>query len=112
VEWEITDIDNPGENWMFFDDWLIKAVGPGEDPGDPLAITAVTRGADGQVALTWAAEPGTTYQVEASSGLGPWTADLPGSTVTTGAGEQFGSFVDHSAGTARERYYRVRRTGG
>jgi hypothetical protein len=112
VEWEITDIDNPGENWMFFDDWLIKAVGPGGSPGDALAISGITRGVDGQVALTWAAEPDTTYQVEASSGLGAWTSDLPGSTVTTGAREQVGSFVDRSAGAVPGRYYRVRRTGG
>lgn len=112
VEWEITDVDNPGDNWFLFDNWSVMAVSA-EDPGNGsetfFEVTEVERLANGNFFLRWAAEPETTYRVERSRGLRQWTAILPEGEVTTGASEESASFVDQDAGDVDVRFYRVRR---
>lgn len=111
AEWEITDTDDPGDNWLLFDDWRIAVVGSGgsNNQGEPLvAVTRFQRRPNGNIALRWSAAPNARYQVEASTDLTTWNARLPGSLVTTGDGETEAAFIDNSAASAGARYYRVR----
>ena len=112
AEWEISDVANPGDNWMLFDDWTVKAVAledSGNPSGQPLVVTRMTRRPSGNIVLRWAAEAGTQYQVETSSNFNDWNSNLPNSLVTTGSSETEGSFVDRTAKSAPLRYYRVRK---
>lgn len=70
-------------------------------PPAEIGLIAAARNLDGSITLTWQAEPGQTYSVEAAPSVtGPFTAL---STGLTG-----GTYTDQSAATVDLRFYRVR----
>lgn len=110
AEWEITDIDNPGDNWLLFDDWAIHAVSNSQPPvtGSPIAITSITRRPNGRISLRWPATAGARYQIETSDDLTQWRSDLPDSLVSPDPQSSTAEWTDRRAGNQLSRYYRVR----
>ncbi len=104
VEWEITDPNNPGDNWLLFDDWEISLL-PASTPSLPVIQTFTHDGEN--VAFTWPGNAGDTYQVEYSSDLQQWHDDLPNSLISAGTETTNLSFTDNP-GNASMRFYRVR----
>ncbi|MFT5190322.1 MAG: hypothetical protein ACI957_003357, partial [Verrucomicrobiales bacterium] len=112
AEWEITDLDNVGDNWMHFDNWSVSEEtfedggGVTPDPGQGISFTPeIAIGANGQPRLTWPANDGDRFVVEHSDDLVTWNSDLPNAQVTATA-DNGGVFRDSSGVAAR--YYRVR----
>ena len=108
AEWEISDINNPGNNWILFDDWTVGAITTGDTVKSQFVVSQIQRLPNGDISLLWNAEPATRYQIETSPDFSNWDTSLANSLVTTGANEREGSFVDHSATSTVLRYYRVR----
>lgn len=108
VEWEISDINNPGDNWILFDDWSVNAVTTVDTMKSPLVVSQIQRLPNGAISMLWTAEPNTRYQIETSPDFSNWDTSLANSLITTGANERNGSFVDPSAASSELRYYRVR----
>ena len=111
AEWELTDVDNPGDNWMLFDDWTVKAISarPGNSTGSRQLSPRINLRPNGNISLHWRARPNTRYQVEHSDDLSNWKADLPDSLVTATEENVPVTFVDRSRPKGNVRYYRVRR---
>ncbi len=110
VEWEVADLEDPGTNWLYFDNWIVTEKGvttPNPEP-DGLTVPTIRRMPNGRVRLTWEATPGETFVVERSPDLVNWSADGPNSEVVA---EDDGSarYVDGMANTVDVRFYRVRR---
>jgi hypothetical protein len=111
VEWEISDIANPGDNWILFDDWTVVARSisdPDNVPAQPFAATRLSRRPNGNIVLRWQAEPNRQYQVEDSPNLTDWNTSLPDSLITTGNNDVTATFIDQTSRRAKLRYYRVR----
>ena len=96
-EWEITDLSNPGDNWMIFDELQVTSE-------DALRVS-LRPGAGGGIELSWTAPVAGTYQASWSRDLTLWhpldgglaPAVTPGATL---------SVVD-PASTASLRFYRI-----
>ena len=107
VEWEVTDPENPGTNWVYFDDWTVTEVT--RETTTTIDFTpTIVRGPSGKVRLNWPAESGDRFIVEHSSNLVDWSSTLAGADFTV-SGNTGARFVDDNAGTDQPRYYRVRR---
>ena len=127
AEWEITDLDNPGTNWMYFDNWSLTQenltpepeappnveppITPSPDP-IPLPEHPITPNIsilpNGHLRLSWPAEPGTTFLVEHSQDLIAWHSDHPNAQVTA-TPQHHARFTDRSPHAPKTRFYRIRR---
>ncbi|MGK0188983.1 MAG: hypothetical protein ACI9R3_004799 [Verrucomicrobiales bacterium] len=108
AEWEITDVQSPGDNWLLFDDWNVSALKNTTTPDSKnFHIARIVRRPNGNMMLRWPAENGTQYHVEYSDDLIQWKNDLPNSTVTAAQGESEATWADRRPNTGI-RYYRVR----
>ena len=110
AEWDLTDEENPGNNWIVFDDWKVSASDTAtEQPEAPAPrgeiILRITRRPNGNVRLSFKTDPNVSYQIEYSNDLVDWKSDLPNSTVSTAEPEA--SFMDRTA-RGQRRYYRIR----
>jgi hypothetical protein len=100
----LTGSPQPGDNYLLFDDWLVRT--------DPPAIPqpAISRSAaNGAVTLTFPQEAGYQYLVQFSPTLSDWQSSLPGAyftASTTGTG----SFTDTTASGKPTRFYRITRS--
>lgn len=103
AEWEVTDPDNAGTNWLYFDNWKVSEI----DRETTETITpTIVRGPNKKARLNWTAAAGETFQVEYSDDLQTWKQDLADSAITV-EGENGARYVDESATTVNVRYYRV-----
>ena len=98
--WIIYDPDNPGNNWMMFDDWRVEVR-------RPLRIDSVTMAPGGAVNLRWRVSPGRDYKVQSSDDGETWSDDLPQSSFSAGSGDRVFEYSDTTNGGARQRIYRV-----
>ena len=100
----LTGAPQPGDNYLLFDDWLVRT--------DPPAIPqpAISRStATGAVTLTFPQEAGYQYLVQFSPTLSGWQSSLPGAlftATTTGSA----SFTDATATGKPTRFYRITRS--
>ena len=82
--WAVRDPDNPGDNFMMFDDYRLVGDSAAEIPP---VLEAVGRLTDGRFLVRVLGEPGIRYAVEASGDLSHWepvgtvTAQSPGGTA-------------------------------
>lgn len=90
AEWRIADPQDPGDNWLLFDDWTVSGMTDTIKASVPTAVDIV-RGDDGQLELLWAADAGARYQVHASPDGRVWTA--VGDPVSTGAEDRTTHFT-------------------
>ena len=105
AEWEVSDPDNAGTNWLYFDNWTVSEIT--EDLATDITFTpSITRGPKKKVRLNWPASEGETFQVEYTDNLQTWKQDLEGSALTV-TGNNGARFVDGSATAISTRYYRV-----
>lgn len=109
VEWEVSDLNNSGTNWFYFDDWTVTEVreggpvGPGEAPSE----LTVRQRPNGSMAVRFVGEPEASYVVEQGADLINWEVAGPDSTVVAGA-DGTAVYVDGTASSVPVRYYRVR----
>lgn len=68
--WVIFDPDNPGDNFMLFDDYAVTAANL---PSIPSVLETVPNFEEGSVTLTLFGEPDLDYRVEESADLTTWT---------------------------------------
>lgn len=109
VEWEITDLEDPGTNWMYFDNWKVteETVSPDPEPDDEtLFAPRIRKMANGNLRLSWDADPGESFIIEHSEDLRTWNS--PGNAEITATEEGVARFVDATAAGVEARYYRVR----
>ena len=66
VEWEISDVSKPGNNWMLFDEWLIQVA------TTPPPVPTLSVGSN--LSITWASEAGYFYELQSSGDLISWSA--------------------------------------
>lgn len=103
AEWEVTDPDNAGTNWLYFDNWKVSEI---SRDSDVTFTPEITLGPDNNIQLSWTAADGETFQVEYSNDLQTWMQDLADSAITV-EGENGARFVDESATAQEVRFYRV-----
>ena len=108
-EWELSDIDNPGDNWITFDNLRVEATGSGGGVEEALAVSEIRR-TQRRIRITWPSVAGAEYQIEHSDDMIDWQQSLADSRVIADGNST--TFVDRTAGNTRRRYYRVRKTGG
>ncbi len=108
AEWEIDDLDNPGTNWMYFDNWSVRASSTEEEPTEPDAIDDLQMviTSMGTAELSWSGNVGDRFLVEISDQLQSWNGDHPNAAVTATASGA--TFTDETNGSTA-RFYRVRR---
>lgn len=112
VEWEISEPDNPGSNWLYFDNWsLVEERRETARPGgrEPGLVPRIGRTRNGGIRLSWAAASGSVFVVESTEDLVNWTSVDPPEGVVAGA-EERAVFVDRSARGEAQRFYRVRKS--
>jgi hypothetical protein len=111
VEWELSDVDNPGTNWVYFDDWTLRESDRVQAPPqeDALWLPEIVRLPNGRIRLAWEAAAGETFVVERSADLMEWeVAGRNAEVRSDDAG--WARFVDRSSGGASALYYRIRRS--
>lgn len=106
AEWLITDLADPGNNWMVFDDWSVAA------PDGPAVLSPrierIYFESDGALVLEWTGQVGVRYQVHFSDDLLTWRTDLPNSTFEETTPETGIRFRDETAAsTEGQRFYRL-----
>ena len=84
MEWELTDPEDAGDNWMLFDDLEIVAVGLQTPPLGDLEIRSL---AGAGVELEWPVDFGWAYQVQHSEEGREWLEDLPGLPLLPDSGQ-------------------------
>ena len=107
VEWQIAGNSAAefGDNWMLFADCTLWAIPAAEED---FAIDSLLPG-PGSTTLEFTGDPGWTYQVEYSSDLSQWHADLPGAIISGLEQKQQVLFTDSTA-PGSGRFYRIART--
>lgn len=96
----------PGDNYMLFDDFALRA-----DPVPAPVIYTLTHPAGGNSQLTWSTEALYKYQVQYTDDLTQaWKSDLPNSLVTANTTGESSAFTDTTASDKSRRYYRIQRT--
>lgn len=100
----LTGSPQPGDNYLLFDDWLVRT----DSPASPQP--AVSRnGSTGAVTLTFPQEAGYQYLVQFSPTLSGWQSSLPGALFTAST-TGTGSFTDATATGKPTRFYRITRS--
>lgn len=100
-----TGTPQPGDNYMLFDDWLVRS------DSLPIPKPALSRNpSSGAVTLTFAQEAGYSYQISWSASLSSWISNLQGSPFTASVTNDLATFTDSSAASATRRFYRITRT--
>lgn len=108
AEWEIDFVDDPGDNWLLFDDWSLVSLNEPEPVlGEEFRINSISIEPDGGRLLRWSGVNNTLYRVQHSGDGTEWMNDLPGSEVSAAETGTTLSFVDRSIVTEGVRYYRV-----
>lgn len=100
AEWIVFDPENPGDNFMLFDNYQFTAEVL--LPPAPL-LQILGRTGDGQVLLRVLGQSGTRFAIDATTNLTQWTA-LKTNVVTDG----FFDYVDSLASAFARRFYRAR----
>lgn len=101
----LTGSPQPGDNYMLFDDWLVRT------DSLPIPKPSLARNpSSGAVTLTFAQEAGYTYQVAWSASLSSWLSNLPGSPFTAAVTNDLATFTDSTSAAATRRFYRITRT--
>ena len=111
AEWEIQDINDPGDNWILIDDWYLAVLddSPAVAADESFRITAISQVGEQGVRFTWPAEAGIAYQVETSEDTMVWHA--MGAVVEGMASATSLTHTDPTALAADARFYRVRLLG-
>ncbi len=107
AEWQLASAltSNWGDNWMLVADLRVETV----DELPPV-IDSIVRNPSNSRTVTWNAFVGYNYWVEYSSNSINWFSDLPDSSFGSPTSATTMEFVDRSAPSGGERFYRVRRT--
>lgn len=100
AEWIFSDPQNPGDNFMVFDDYTVIARAFASPVGPTL--TPITRLPSGAFLLRLDGSPGATYAIQASSDLVQWS-EVARRQATEGTFE----LLDSSAIGKDQRYYRA-----
>lgn len=101
--WIINSTNNPGDNFMVFDNYRITAEAIAEPPPPTAQMHFLSRTAEGWALLRVFSQAGSRWSVDATTNFIHWTA-LKTNTVS-------GTFFDHVDQTAtgfNQRYYRAR----
>ena len=96
--WAIADANNPGDNFMIFDDYLVTA-----EPDTPVRLSSLGRSSNGQFLLRLAGPSNYRYAIDATTDLLQWTS-LKTNTITDGTFD----FIDSTAPPLSKRFYRAR----
>ncbi len=99
--WAIFDPQNPGDNYMLFDNYRITRE---RMPSIPPKVESQGVLSGGRFVLRLFGEPLTDYRIEASENLENWT---PIRTGTTSADDGTFDFVDEDAINFTSRFYRA-----
>ena len=110
AEWELSDADDPGDNWLLFDDWSLVATESVETGRDEFHIADIRIGEAGSRIIVWQGTEGSTYQIEYSADGMEWFRDLPGSAITAEGSVTPLTFSDTSLPSGGSRLYRVVRS--
>ncbi|MGV3754624.1 MAG: hypothetical protein ACO1QS_04530 [Verrucomicrobiota bacterium] len=97
--WAIRDINNPGDNYMVFDNYTIAAYANAIPP----TLQSLSRPPDGSQPLRLLGEPNRTYVLEVTSDLQTWTP-IHTNTPASGVFE----YLDLAAINQPFRFYRVK----
>lgn len=101
--WIINSTNNPGDNFMVFDNYEITAEAITVPPPPPAHIRFLSRTTEGWALLRVFGRNGSRWSVDATTNFTHWTA-LKTNTVS---GPYF-DHVDQSAAGFKQRYYRAR----
>lgn len=103
--WVTADVDNPGDNYMVFDDYRITAEPLPTDPAPPTLLSLGTT-SEGYYAFRLVGEERVRYAIEGSVDTTLWTA-VKTNIVFDGSFD----FVDTNAPTTGHRIFRARFVG-
>lgn len=107
VEWEVSDLNAPGDNWLLIDNWEVT-MGETAHAEPPTAETEIVPQIsvrrNGSVRLQWQGQVNTTYIVDKSNNLAQWSETAQ---VTTD-GSAAGNYVDETADNSVQSFYRLR----
>jgi hypothetical protein len=98
--WAIRDPEDPGDNFMLFDNYRVSV---GETDAIPPAIEWGGRSPDGRATLRIFGEPGRSYAVEGSFDLVNWSV-----IETNSAPDGIFDFVDNQSPDLALQFYRAR----
>ena len=98
LEWQIANMQDPGDNWLLFDNLSVAAP--------DLRIKSVQRLDDGSVRLEWTVPKAATNQVQISSDCLSWS-NLPGALLPARPAGTTLNYLDQTAASPPHRFYRI-----
>ncbi len=105
VDWFITNLEQPGDNWISFDDIsVIAESGPYTAP----SINVSINNALNKIYLSWESEPKRRYEIERSSDLIQWNSGAPNSVFISGNESGKMSYTDSIGDQSSSRFYRLK----
>jgi hypothetical protein len=106
-EWDLTSstLSEHGNNFLLIADLAVFTLPEGTSPFH----ASLSQNENGDSVITWPGDPGFNYQVEASTNLIDWSADLPSSYFTNIRTEQTLHYTDSSVSKNGNRFYRINR---
>ena len=108
VDWLITNLEEPGDNWMSFDDInIIAEFGPYSVLKVPF-INVSVNSALKQIQLIWDSEPNHRYEVERSTDLLQWDSGAPDSVFITGDEPEQLIYSDSIGSQSSGEFYRLK----
>lgn len=101
--WIINSPNNPGDNYMVFDNYEITAEAISVPPPPPAQIRFLSRTTEGWALLRVFGRNGSRWSVDATTNFTHWTA-----LKTNAVSGTYFDHVDQTATGFRQRYYRAR----
>ncbi len=96
--WALGDANNPGDNFMIFDNYVVTA-----EPDTPVRLSGLGRSSNGQFLMRLTGPSNIRYAIDGTTNLLQWTA-LKTNTITDGSFD----FIDSAAAPFSKRFYRAR----
>lgn len=105
-EWWVSNLDQPGDNFLIFDDVSITAPS-GLISTTPIRLT-IERTQDGGIRILWEGTGASSYVVERAADLKEWTALGEAELIVPEDGTGFYVYSDQPESDATGYFYRVR----
>jgi len=105
VDWFITNLEQPGDNWISFDD--ISVIAESGSYTAPSINVSINNALD-KIYLSWESEPKRRYEIERSSDLMQWNSGVPNSVFISGNESGKMSYTDSIGDQSSSRFYRLK----
>ena len=107
IEWEVSNLDSPGDNWMLIDNWEVSLHASAHSTpllSETEIIAQIYIRPNGSVRLRWQGQVNTAYIVDKSSDLVQWSETARVTTDDSAAGH----YVDNAKNKPTMSFYRLR----